>query len=173
MSGIDWDVVTGAHDIPLRARVGGVFADTSQAGVGIDWNLLEGRGQSFSKAQIAAALAAIPLLEGKKSDANKVPTLWEMPKKMPTITDVDFRDMSTTSINIASLFASNKWLKRERLIWHVQHPGEPLNPSVFTTSPIVLQTKDGNIILDGQHRLAALTLLGATKWPVFLLPSRI
>ena len=96
-----------------------------------------------------------------------------MPKKMPTITDVDFRDMKTQSVDISTLFASNPYLKRDRMDWHCQNPGKPLNPSVFTTQPIILQTAKGNIILDGQHRLAALQLLGATKWPVFMLPSRI
>lgn len=140
----------------------------------IDWERLEGRAAAtFSPVQVAAAKIALAALDGKKSDPNKIPTFWDMPKKMPTITDVDFRDMATASVPIDSLLASNKWLKRDRMSWHLDHPGEPMNPSVFTEKPIILQTKKGNIILDGQHRLAALKLLGAAKWPVFLLPSRI
>ena len=165
---IDWHKLDPQRMTPAEIRaVEGLEA------LGIDWARLEGRGQTFSPATTAGAIAAVAALQGRKKDPNKIRTFWDLPDKMPTITDVDFRDMKKASVPIDSLYASNKWLKRDRMGWHVRNPGLPMNPSVFTTDPIVLQTKAGNIILDGQHRLAALKLLGATKWPVFLLPSRI
>lgn len=161
MSGIDWDrLQMQIHDYGM---VGMKW---------VGWERLAAQ-PTFSDAAIAGAKAAVAALQGKDDDPNKIPTFWDMPKKMPTITDVDFRDMKTQSVPIDSLLASNKWLKRDRMNWHVQNPGQPMNPSVFTEKPIILQTAKGNIILDGQHRLAALKLLGATKWPVFMLPSRI
>jgi len=128
--------------------------------------------KKFSDEEIAAAVAAVNALPGRKKNPDKVPTIWDRPKDMPTLADLDFRDVARPSVTIASLQASTKNLSRTRLLWHVQNPGQAKNPSVFTANPIVLDLGDSQVIVDGHHRLAALQLLGATKWPVWLIPTK-
>lgn len=145
-----WDPLAGAREISRDERAAPAFTDE----------------------QITAAVAAANALPAvKKNNPNKVATFWPQPDQMPTIADVDFRDIATKKLTISTLQASNDTLKRDKLIWHCQNPGETSNPSPFTTAPLVLDTDDGQIIVDGQHRLAALQLLGQTSWPCWLLPS--
>lgn len=137
----------------------------------IDWDNIQRRVKGYTPAQIAAAVTAVKKLPGKKNDPNKIPTLWDRPKAMPTLADVDFGTVTIQSLEVNELLASNKNLKRDRLIWHVQHPGEALNPSVFTENPLVMESPDGNVIIDGHHRLAALKMLGASEAQVYNLPA--
>jgi len=133
------------------------------------------KAAKFTDDQIAAAQAAVAALPGRKKNPGQVKTklFWSKPDDMPTIRDVDFRDITSTSVAIGTLLASTRSLDRARLDWHVQHPGQPRNPSVFTTQPLVLNDPDqGQIIIDGHHRLAALSILGVKKTPVFLLPVK-
>jgi len=139
--------------------------------MGIDWAALTRRAAGFSDADVKAAIAKAKALKGKGSDPNKIPTFWDQPKQMPTIADVDFGTVTIQTADIPNLLASNKWLKRDRLIWHIKNAPKAMNPSVFTEHPLVMETEDGNVIIDGHHRLAAQTLLGADQFPIFNLPS--
>lgn len=141
----------------------------------IDWAYLNGRAATpptFSDAQTAAAVAAANALPGKNKDPNKIPTPWPQPDKMPSIADVDFRDITVKKVPIAGLQASNKNIKRDKLLWHIQNPNQSQNPSAFTTNPIVLDSPDGRTIIDGHHRLFAMQLLGQKSASVALLPSK-
>ena len=143
----------------------------------INWARIERASKpaikTYTPEQIKAAVAAVDALPAldPDGDPNKVATFWPQPKQMPTIADVDFRDISTSSkVAIKSLFASNNTLKRDKLTWAVQNPGKSHNPSVFTQNPMVGTGQDGNIIVDGHHRLAALQLRGDTQATCWLLP---
>jgi len=117
--------------------------------VNIDWDAVNGivarapKPPTFSDDQIAAAVAAIGSLPAKGNDPDVVKTLWDRPKHMPGIDEVDFRDVKYPKLTIATLKASNKTLSRTRLVWHVQNPGVALHPGPFTTNPIVLGKKSG------------------------------
>ena len=131
----------------------------------------EVRGKTrFTDAQIAATVQTVKNMVSPKKDQNKIPTLWAKPKVMPTISDVDFGSVELANPTISSLMASNSYLKRDRLIWHVQNPGKSLHDNQFTQAPLVCTTSEGMTIIDGHHRLAALLLLGATKSQVYNLP---
>lgn len=145
---IDWDAV-GLAPPPARAA----------------------KPQTFTQDQIDAAVQAAQALPGRKGDPTKVDTLWDVAKD-PGLKKLDFRDVKVTDCTVADLLASNKSLDRARLIWHCQNPGQAKNPSVFTTNPMVLNDPDGQVIIDGQHRLAALKLLGAVTWPCWLIPTK-
>ena len=123
-----------------------------------------------SQAQIDAAVKVVQGMTSSKKDPNKIPTIWDQPKSMPTISDVDFGDVEFANPALKSLLASNKFLKRDRLLWHVQNPGKALNVNDFTHLPLCCQTSEGITIIDGHHRLAALILLGVNKTQVYNLP---
>lgn len=140
----------------------------------IDWDKVRGveiRGApTFSAAQIAATVKAVQAMPTTNKDPNKIPTLWPNPKDMPDISMVDFGDVVTATATLKSLLSSDKWLKRDRLIWHVQNPGKALHTNPFTTMPLCCTTDEGMTIVDGHHRLGALQLLGAKNTQVYNLP---
>ena len=140
----------------------------------IDWVRIYGARADkpqFSDEQIAAACAAANALPGKGKGGDKLKSPWDQPKKMPGIDDVDFRDISVKKLPIDSLMASDNGISRARLLWHIKNPGQTKNPSVFTGNPMVLDHKQGQVIIDGHHRLYAMKLLGQTSYPCWLLPS--
>ena len=130
--------------------------------------------KTFTQAQIDAAVAAVNQLPAKKNDPDVLASFWPTPKNPKTLADIDFRDVTTASVSLDdNVRASNDTLSRKKLIWHVQHPGESQDPSVFTTMPIFIQGKQGKMhIADGQHRLAAAVLLGQTSWKSYVVPVR-
>ena len=125
---------------------------------------------SYSAAQIATTVKAVQAMQTSPKDPNKIPTLWDKPKNMPDISMVDFGDVEFATPVIKNLLASNTWLKKDRLIWHVKNPGKALHNNPFTTLPMVCTTNAGMTIIDGHHRLAALMLLGAKSTQVNNLP---
>ena len=135
----------------------------------IDWRLLEGRG--FSKADIAKAVAYVNNMPDNGKDPNKIPTIWPRPDAMPTIANVDFGSVTQPKVTIANLMASNKNLKRDRLLWHVQNPGKRVHNNDFTQLPLTLTFKEGTVIVDGHHFLAALQILGQPTQQVNNLPT--
>jgi hypothetical protein len=80
-------------------------------------------------------------------------------------------------VDIRSLQASSKTLKRDNLLWHVKNPGKRKRSSPFTTingkpMPLVAQGFDGNLIIaDGHHFLASGLILGFTTAQVMCLPT--
>jgi hypothetical protein len=135
----------------------------------INWASLESRAAP-GKLSVAAAVKAVNALPGDPDDPNKIPTLWPPPKQMPTISDVDFGDVTTQTVQIKDLLSSNTWVKRDRLLWHVKHPGKRLHDNNFTKLPLVGAVDEGTVIIDGHHTLAARMIAGEATVKVFNLP---
>ncbi len=146
----------------------------------IDWDRIEGQSvratptdQSFecTPEEVQAAIDAIEAMPAiDPTDPDLVATLWPVEDKFG-IDALDFGDETLEDLDIAGLYACTADLSREKLIWHVQNPGKSKKPGPFTEHPIVLQSKKKQTIVDGEHRLAALLLLGATTWPCTLVPK--
>lgn len=128
---------------------------------------------SYTKAQIDAAVVAAKALDPDGDDDSKIAAFWDMADDMPDISQIDFGDAGQVVVVLKDLLASTKRLNRQKLIWHVQHPGQAMRANPFTTEPIVGAIDDGQfVIIDGHHRLAAQMLLGATKYPVWSVPVK-
>ena len=133
----------------------------------IDWFRVYQR--AIDKDNIAAAVSYITNMPGTQKDPTKVPTIWQRPKDMPTIRDIDFQNVTTPTVSIANLLSSNKRLDRQRLIWHAKHPGQRMHVNPLTALPLVGTYDDGQVIIDGHHYLAAQLILGTPKAQVYLL----
>lgn len=120
--------------------------------------------------QMDTAVAAVKAMPGSKKDPNKISTFWPQPDDMPTISSVDFGDIGKATVTIKNLLSSNSWIKRDRLLWHVQHPGQRLNVNTFTSMPLTGVVPDGTVIIDGHHSLGSLMVYGVEKAPVWSLP---
>ena len=138
----------------------------------INWARLESRAK-FSADEIAKAVEAAQALPSRKGKANKVGALWPMADPMPTLANLDFRQLTNGTVNLDTLQASDDSMKRDNLIWHIQNPGEAKNKNPFTTAPIVMNMDDGSqVIVDGHHRLSALKLLGASTAAATIVPAK-
>lgn len=146
----------------------------------IDWDRIKGviprpseerAPATFSQDQIDAAVKAAQALPAVADDPNVVATFWPAPPNMPTLADLDFADVPVGKTALSTLFASNPTLKRDDLIWHIERPGKRKHANPFTAHPMLLVRKNTTVIIDGQHCLAALSLLGQTSWPCFLIPQ--
>lgn len=151
MSTIDWDAIHGARERRADAE------PTPDLG-------------QFTQDDIDSALAKLanipPLSE---ADPDKLSTFWPMVTKFG-LADLDFRRVEVKDVTLADLSSSNGTLSRQKLEEHIESPGQAAEVTPFDKYPIVLQSKKKQTIIDGQHRLAALMLLGATSWPVYLVP---
>lgn len=136
----------------------------------IDWDAIYGvRAQTeYTDAQVKAATAAVNALPG----GNKIPTPWERANDLPDIDALDLEGTTVASVKIADLLASDKKIKRDKLLWHVQNPGKRRNPLPLMANPMVASTDEGNVIVDGHHFLFAQRLLGKTNANVFLVPTK-
>lgn len=125
---------------------------------------------TYTDAQIAAASDQVAAMPGTPANANYVTVPWPVTLMPITAAALDFGNVQATTIAISDFAASQQWVKRDRLLWHVQHPGDRNdNGSPFVTMPIT--TEDG-IIIDGHHSLTSLFLLGGPdlKVAVWLVP---
>ena len=145
------------------------FSEKMAAARPIDWRAA--LVKTFSKDDIAKAVAAVNAMPDNGSDPNKIPTICQRPDAMPTISNVDFGSITQPKVTISTLLASNKNLKRDRLLWHVQHPGKRVHNNDFTKLPLTLTFKEGTVIVDGHHFLAALQILGQPTQQVNNLPT--
>ena len=68
-------------------------------------------------------------------------------------------DSEVEALEIEKLYASQKYLNRETLIWHLNHLGRSRDGQ--NAYPNVVKADGKNIIYDGHHRLAAMWLLNA------------
>ena len=79
--------------------------------------------------------------------------------------------MKTTKFK--NLYASNEQLQRADLLWHVQNPGKSRFEGKWNSHAQVFQHRNGDrVVVDGNHRLAALKLLGLKKDKVWLLREK-
>lgn len=148
---------------------GTIPANVGFGNLPIDWRRVTHRG--FTKDDIAKAVAAVNAMPDNGKDPNKIPTIWDRPDAMPTVANVDFGSITQPKVAIKSLLASNKNLKRDRLLWHVQNPGKRVHNNDFTQLPLTLTFKEGTVIVDGHHFLAALMILGQPTQQVNNLPT--
>jgi hypothetical protein len=157
MSTIDWDAIQGP-----RERRADMPMDEPEPTPDL--------GQ-FTQDDIDSALkklAAIPPLS--EADPDKLSTFWPVVTKF-TLADLDFRKVKVTDVDLADLYSTNATLSREKLEEHIESPGQAQEVTPFDKYPIVLQSKKKMTVIDGQHRLAALMLLGVTTWPCYVVPK--
>lgn len=139
----------------------------------IDWEFVADQSRAaktWSDDEIAAAVQTVNAMPPKKNDPNKLAQIWAPAKPLPTVRDLDFRRAQTKTVALSRLQSTDKSLKRDKLLWHVQHPGQAVNPGPLTSHPIVLDDPKGPIIVDGHHRLAAMSVLGAKSCQCWLIP---
>lgn len=143
----------------------------------IDWDRINGfttraaKPQDFTQDDIDAAVAKIEALPAiDPDDPDSVATFWPVETKFG-LADLDFGDETLEPVTISGLCACTPDLSRQKLLWHVANPGKSKKPGPFTANPIVLQSKKKQTIVDGEHRLAALSLLGASEVTVWLVPK--
>lgn len=130
-----------------------------------DWEQLVGK---FDDKAIAAAVQKATALPGALSDDNYVMSAFPVLPRSLTAADLDFGTVKESEVKLSDLIASQNWIRRDRLIWHVQHPGKRNdNGSPFVSMPLIAAD---SIIVDGHHALTALLLLGADKVPVWGVP---
>jgi hypothetical protein len=143
----------------------------------IDWARVEGRAwaaPTFSDEQVAAGVAAAKALPAVDDDPNHVALFWQIGDKYPDISEIDLGDAFQQITPLASLLAAtdHAWLNRQKLIAHVAARAAPVRLNPFTAEPLVCQKRKGDLlIVDGHHRLGALTLLGASKWQLWIVPT--
>lgn len=77
----------------------------------------------------------------------------------PNIPTEDWSDAPLRSFRIDELTATQPFVKRETIVWHLEH----LNDAAADNKAMPNVVIDGglNLIYDGHHRLVALWLLGA------------
>ena len=91
---------------------------------------------------------------------------WEIETR-PKMDKTRWADSELKLVKIEKLYASQKYLKRANVEWHLNHPGETHEGQ--NAYPNVLQVEDDYLIYDGHHRLAALWLMGVRKTNVWFL----
>ncbi len=110
-------------------------------------------------------------------DPNKIATIWPVAGAVPTVKDVKFGLAQPATVNIMDLTASSKYLRRDKLLWHVQNPGMRHYVNQFTVDAegkpcVLLAAADGlTIIADGHHFLASGIILGFTTASAMCLPT--
>jgi hypothetical protein len=91
---------------------------------------------------------------------------WEIETR-PKMDKTRWADSELKLVKIEKLYASQKYLKRVNVEWHLNHPGETHEGQ--NAYPNVLQVEDDYLLYDGHHRLAALWLMGVRKTNVWFL----
>lgn len=92
------------------------------------------------------------------TEPNKIAVPWEIAER-PKIETDRWLDSELRSWNIMELFATQRFIKRDDLTWHLENfdhvpKGQHMNPNVVVVN-------GSPLIYDGHHRLAAMWLMGA------------
>ena len=122
-------------------------------------------------------IAFINQLPAANDDPNKIATIWPVADHVPTVKDAKFGLAMAMTVTIAGLTATSKYLRRDKLLWHVQNPGMRHYVNQFTTDangkPCVLVVGDDDdlVIADGHHFLASGLILGFTTASAMCLPT--
>lgn len=132
----------------------------------INWWRLELRSRPPSDDDIKAAVAAAKALPECDDGKDQVALPWpcyqgdDIPKK------IDWSQSKLKMVRFDDLLASpgQPSIDRDQLIWHIQHPGQSLHDDV---APYVVKMGGDRVIMDGQHRLMALQMLGFNKAQMF------
>ena len=122
-------------------------------------------------------IAFINQLPAANDDPNKIATIWPVADHVPTVKDAKFGLAMAMTVTIAGLTATSKYLRRDKLLWHVQNPGMRHYVNQFTVDAegkpcVLLAAADGlTIIADGHHFLASGIILGFTTASAMCLPT--
>lgn len=98
-------------------------------------------------------------IPGTDDDDNLIPVPWQKTDR-PKVPTAEWGDAELRSFPIESLTATQDYVRRDTVEWHLTHLNDAANDN--KAMPNILQTDKGDLIYDGHHRLAALWLLGAT-----------
>lgn len=132
----------------------------------IDWARLEARQPSAG--DIAKAIKQAKKLPDA-GDKEHVMAPWAKADAVPATKDSDWADAKLKTVKLKKLLATTMRLDRDNLVWHLEHPGQSKYSGATNTHPQVVKNGEGNVIVDGHHRLAALMMLGVKKDSVWLL----
>jgi hypothetical protein len=144
----------------------------------INWNRLRRDITADDIAQAVEYVTNLPMA-ADTNDPNEVDTIWPVAGAVPTLKDAKFGLAQPMTVNIADLTASSKHLKRDKLLWHVQNPGQRNYVNAFTVDEqgeprVLVADADGlTIIADGHHFLASGVILGFTTASAMCLPTNV
>lgn len=127
----------------------------------------------FGDDEISAAVGKANDLPGSPADPNMVQVPFPVLVMPITAAALDFGSATVTKIPLGQLVASQTWVRRDRLVAHVEAGGEPQDKKTpFVSLPIIAE---GGIIIDGHHRCTAIWLLKGSDFeiPVWTLPVGI
>jgi hypothetical protein len=99
-----------------------------------------------------AALADLPEVE-----PGRIAVPWPIAARMPVPT-AEWADATLDTHRIEELFATQRTLKVDNVVWHLEHLGTA--DVGRNAHPNITMTEGEPRIHDGHHRLAALSLLG-------------
>jgi len=123
-----------------------------------EWDL---RAQPTT-ADIAKAAAKVGKMPAA-GDKQHVPAVFPV-YDGPMPSEADWSQAKLKVVKFKKVYAHNSELDRANLLWHVQHPNKSRMASPHNTHPQVIKDNEGRyVIADGDHRLAALLLLGLKK----------
>lgn len=139
----------------------------------IDWWAVELRVSPPTSDDIAKAAKKVQDMPDS-GDHGHVPAVFPMdPQQLPPIPEGSWDRAKLKTTKFKNLYASNEQLQRADLLWHVKNPGKSRFEGQYNTHAQVFQHKNGDrVAVDGNHRLAALKLLGIKKDKVFLLKEK-
>jgi hypothetical protein len=115
-------------------------------------------------------MAEIPTVAHNKENKELIAVPWEIVER-PKIEKTEWEHSDLQAFEIDQLFASQPYMVRENVAWHISHAGHSHDSK--NSFPNVLKNKDGQrLIYDGHHRLAAWWLLGAEVANVWYLREK-
>lgn len=94
-------------------------------------------------------------------------------KALPAIPQGSWDQAKLQQVKFKKLQATNAQLNRKNLIWHILHPGQSRFAGKYATHPQILKTKSGDrVVVDGHHRIGALSMLGLKKDSMWVLDQK-
>lgn len=100
--------------------------------------------------------------------AKLVESPWAM-RAVPTIDPNVWDNAVLETIEIGTLLGTDPYLKRKKVAKHIDAMGQAITP--FRSYPLVYETDNEPLIIDGHHRLMAMWLLGLDKAPVWIVKA--
>lgn len=133
------------------------------------WVAAERRARTVGDA--VAAVKALPT-----DDKGRIPALLPVyDGKIPGKLDIeDWGDSRERDVPMGGLYGHHKHLRADKLIWHLNHIDDPAAYQGPTgTKPFVYVDGDGcPVVADGDHRVAALKLLGVDSVHAWVLDQK-
>ena len=121
----------------------------------------------LEQARARSRLAILPNPADPNIDPTKfVESPWAR-VPIPTIDPDLYENATVTIVALAELLGTDRYLSRKMVKEHIEASGQATTKN--RSYPVLLQTDDGLVIIDGHHRLLALWLLGLESAPAWLL----